>query len=308
MASKSQKEKVQGPAKVSRKTLLEEHESLKALRGDALPGEKLEATMRRKCREMVAHAKSLGWSGPPYCPIELASIYGIKVEETDEDIGGEGCIFPRRDGVVIRFKSGRPAERQRFTISHELAHTRFSNSYEFVRYHNAEEIEDAAHKKFENLCDMGAGELLLPQDDFLPDLESGKMSLLHMEALRTRYNCSIEVVLKRMLDYTKHSCAAAFMTDQPFKDFAAVQGQMRVQWMWKSDSFQSYLKQGALAPKFSNALARAIDTARPFPSSRETWWINGNPRSWYVEAVRLPLVPDAPTYAKIAALLHSRKP
>lgn len=308
MASNSRKELAQGPVKVSRKTLLEEHESLRALRVDALPGEKLEDTMRRKCREMVAYAKGHGWEGPPFCPEELASIHGIKVEETDEDIGGEGCIFPRRGELVIRHKSGRPAERQRFTICHELAHTRFSNSYEFVRHHDGAESDDPAHKKFENLCDIGAGELLLPHDDFVPHLQAGKLCLTHVEKLRALYDCSIEVALKRVLDYTTHPCAAVFVTDVAFKEFTAIRGQMRVQWMWKSETFKSYLKQGVLAPRNSDALSGAADKARPFPIGRETWWVGGKARSWYVEAMRLPVLADAPEYAKVAALLHARKP
>jgi Zn-dependent peptidase ImmA (M78 family) len=62
-------------------------------------------------------------------------------------------------------------ERQRFTIYHELAHTYFPGAFEFVR-HQESFPADQAHRKFENLCDIGAAELLLPYDEFLADIKT----------------------------------------------------------------------------------------------------------------------------------------
>ena len=264
--------------------------------------------MRRKCRDMVAHGKSFGWSGPPFDPSELASIYGIRVEETDEDFGGEGRIFPRSDGVVIEYRAGRIVERQRFTVCHELAHTCFGNAFEFVRHHEAPEEDDPAHKKFEYLCDLGAAELLMPHDEFSADMSGDVMNLARMDVLRGRYISSIEATLGRMLDFTDHSCAAVFLTDEAFKGFPETPGQMRVQWMWKSKTFNGYLKQGTLAPRTSHVLQNAPNVSQPFSKTRETWWIGGKPRSWYIEAVRLPAITGLSAYAKVAALLHARLP
>ncbi len=296
------------PVKRSRKSLFTEHRSLKALEAEALPGENLEDVMRRKCRAMVAHAKCFGWSGPPFDPLELASIHGIRVEATEDDIGGDGRIFPRRGDIVIQYRSGRMLERQRFTVCHELAHTCFSDAFEFVRHNAVADGDDPAHRKFENLCDVGAAELLMPHDEFFAELRANAICMAHMDHLRARYVASTEATLKRMLDCTDHPCAAVFLTDKAFKEFAGVPGKMRVQWMWKSDPFHGYLKPGTLAPTSSAALIRANETPKPFPTRRETWWINNNPRSWYVEAIHLPALPDVASYPKTVALLHARLP
>jgi len=94
----------------------------------------------------------------------------------------------------------------------------------------------------------------------------------------------------------------SFLTDETFKDFPAIRGQMRVQWTWPSKSFNGFLRHGTLASKNSDILQNALEIAQPFSKTRETWWINSKPRSWYVAAVRLPAIPGLSGYAKVAAL------
>jgi len=77
---------------------------------DAKPRETAEEVIRRKCRDLVARGKSRGWVGPPYDPRYLASILGIKVEETNEDFPGDGRIFPRHGRVVIQYRAGQMAD------------------------------------------------------------------------------------------------------------------------------------------------------------------------------------------------------
>jgi hypothetical protein len=256
---------------------------------------------------MVRYAKSVGWSGPPFDPWILASILGIHVEETNDEAIGEGQIFPLGDKVIIQCRAGRILERQRFTICHEIAHTCFPDVYEFVRRQDPEPV-DEAHRKFENLCDIGAGELIMPQEDFLADLNSTHVCLPHACALGSRYVASIEAAIRRVLGLCSHPCAAAFLTDEDFKDFRAVQGRMRVRYYCKSTSFNAFFKPGLLLPAGSCAVSAPESAEKTFPKSRETWWINGKPRSWYVEALRLPVVPAAPDYPKAVALLHARVP
>jgi hypothetical protein len=289
-------------------SILDEHRSLKALQAEAAIGETLEDVMRRKCRAMVAHAKTFGWSGPPFDPTDLASIFDVRVEFTDEQFGSEGRIFPRNGDVVIECSSTTAPERQRFTICHELAHTCFPDVFEFVRAQDGDPDSDPGHKKFENLCDIGAAELLMPHSEFLSDLHTGQMCLSQMDVLRNRYVASIEATLKRMMDMTPHPCAAVFLTDETFKQFPGRTGQLRVKWMWKSSSFKGYLPSGTLAPGASGVLHSVSDTVQPFSKTRETWWISNKPRSWYVEGVRLPAVPGIAAYPKIAVLLHARLP
>jgi hypothetical protein len=285
----------------------EEHPSVVALMAEAHPGESAADVIRRKCRAMVQRAKTFGWSGPPFDPRILASLHDIVVEKTAVDFGSEGRIFPRRGKVVIQLRAGAMIERERFTICHELAHTCFPDAFDFVRHQDASPGDEAC-RKFENLCDIGAAELLLPYDEFHADLQKAHPVLSHTSELSQRYVASIDATMKRMLDLTDHPCAAAFLTDEEFKEFQAVAGRMRVKYFWKSTNFRGFLPPGNLLPKSSCAHSAPPTASKLFPTARETWWINSRPYSWYVESLRLPTIPNNSEYPKVVTLLHSRQP
>lgn len=274
---------------------------------EALPGETESDVIRRKCKAMVDYAKSHKWEGPPFCPKILAGIHGVTVEETGESFDGEGRIFPRRGRVVIQIKKGGNIERRRFTICHELAHTCFPDVYEFVRHYGSS-IGEEEHKRFENLCDVGAGELLMPHLNFLSDIQSSPLSLAMIESLGRRYTASIDAALKRALDVSEHPCAAAFLTNRGFKEFPAVRNRMRIKYFWKSRSFVGFPRPGTLVPGGITPQSAPATAIVAFPKSRETWWINHRPYSWYVELLRLPVIPENQDYPQVVALLHSRKP
>lgn len=263
--------------------------------------------MRRKCRAMVAYARTHGWGGPPYCPKILAGIHGVLIEDTDEVFDGEGRIFPRRGKVVIQVKKGVIHERRRFTICHELAHTCFPDAYEFVRHRSANTAEDE-HKRFENLCDVGAAELLLPHEDFSADLLRHETTMAKAILLGARYEASIDATLRRVLALTSHNCAVAFLTDQAFKEHAALPGGLRIKYYLGSPSFRGFLKPGTIVPSGSVAHTATTVAAPVFPSAPETWIIEEVSKSWFVEALRLPAFPENPDYPKVAALLHPQKP
>lgn len=291
-----------------RSTASDAHPSITALMLEAMEGEKPEDVMRRKCRDLVGWAKNRGWSGPPFDPEILAGLLKIRVEDTLEEFEGDGRIFPHGNRVVIQFRSDRLVERQRFTIFHEIAHTCFPDVFEMIRKHNSSSDQDAGHKKFENLCDIGAGELLLPYEELVADLSAKKFSMQCADELRIRYRASVEATLKRMLDLTSHPCAAVFLTDQSFKNFRAEPHRMLVKWMWKSSTFKGYIPTGTLLPKGSCLVSTCGESSHPFPTSPETWKLNKYPRTWYVETMRLPFVPENLQYPKVVAMLHSRRP
>ncbi len=273
---------------------------------EAHPGEKDVDVIRRKCRALVTRAKTLGWSGPPFDPEMLASIDGIKVEATDEEIDGEGRIFPHRGRVKIQYRRGSMLERRRFTICHELAHTCFPDVFERTRFHHGP-VSDEAHRRFENLCDIGAAELLLPLEDFSRDLAAGA-TLRHAQALGRHYVASIDATVKRLLDLTSLSCAAVFLTDRAFKEFLPSHGRMRVRYCWKSTAFRGYFPVGTLSPPRSAILGALPELADLHVPVKETWWISDKPRSYYIEPLRLPLIPGNLEYPQVLAMLHARKP
>jgi len=83
----------------------------------------------------VTWAKKSGWSGPPYNPEILASLIDIQVEAVASDIRADARIFPTDDGrLIIQYASSTSVERQRFSICHEITHTRFPDCYEETRH------------------------------------------------------------------------------------------------------------------------------------------------------------------------------
>jgi len=273
----------------------------------ALPGEKPVDVVIRKCRKMVAYAKTKGWNGPPFDPRILAGIFKIKVEEAQGEIDGDGRIFPRNGRLVIQYRSGRTEERRRFTICHELAHTCFPDLFVSEHYQNGPSSDDVAFKKFETLCDTGGAELLMPFEDFSTDLRSSSVCMPSAVALSSRYKASIDATLKRVLDlHDKARCAVAFLTARDAGNDRALKGRLRVLYCWKGRDFSGYIPTGTLVPAAS--IACQCDGVNALPVTKETWWIGGKPRTYYVEVHRLPVITENPDYPVVVAMLHTRKP
>lgn len=294
-------------AKRRRKSIAEKiHSSVIALMEEAIGDESPADVMRRKCRAMVNHARSFGWNGPPFDPKILAGLNDIIVEETDSPMDGEGQILPRHGKTVIQYKAGIVAQRQRFTICHELAHTCFPDVFDLVRSRGAETEEDKAHRQFESLCHIGAGELLMPSPEFDQAAVGSYFNADLVHALAAKFDTSIDASIKRLIDCSTEPCAAAFLTDEDFSDFRAWEGRNRVVWYWRGDTMKGYIPSGTLLPKSSGCNGCLVTNADA-PMARETWYIANRPRSFYVEALKLPPVPEKPDYPKVAAILHTRR-
>jgi Zn-dependent peptidase ImmA (M78 family) len=281
------------------------HESIEALLA-AHPGEQSpEKIMRRLAREKVACAKSYLWSGPPYCPKELASLFGIKCREVNHDIDGDGRILLRPNGKIeIEYRSGRMPARQRFTIFHEFAHTLFPDYCTFLPcYHRPNRKQPDPIRQFEHLCDVGASEMLLPADDFMADLS--KLTWLGFESvfkLQNRYHSSIDATIYRMIDLaTSVGFAAAFLTDQ--RGDNSGYGPLWIKHISKNALFKSFVPGGTTPPSNSVAIQCYRNKLELSNAVKETWWINGSPRTWFVQAAQLPAVPEDKNYPKVVALL-----
>lgn len=286
------------------------HKSIQALLA-AYPGHSdPKALIRLLAREKVAFAKKNRWSGPPFCPKIFTSIFGLRCKEVDHDIGGDGRILLYPNGRPwIEYRSGRLPERQRFTIFHEFAHTLFPDYAEFLpRHHQAstKKVPDP-DREFENLCDVGASELLLPIDDFRTHL--GEFPALGFEAihqLSERYQASVEATTYRLVEVVEDApCAVVFFTDQ--KDDRVGPGPLWVKNFSANRCFKSFIWPGTTPPE-NSVVIECYHNNGVTKVTQETWSINGSPHTWMVQATKLPIVPDHPEYAKVAALLFSSKP
>jgi uncharacterized protein DUF955 len=297
----------------TRRNALPGHPSIDALMEYALQNETPDDVIRRRCRELVAAAKGGGWTGPPFDPEILASLNDIFVERATEDIRADARIFPGNEGrLIIQYSASVSVERQRFSICHEIAHTRFPDCYEEVRHRQQQRKLDWKHQELERLCNLGAAELLIPYDDFVAQTENREPSLELANELRQTFGCSMEATLYRMVDLAKVPCAVVFLSERlkrkeerschPEFNFGLPKPEpkFRVDYPRVSKTFSAYFPQHKSAPDSSVVYSATADS---FPSSVEDWEISGLAPA-RVQAVALPVIPDKPQ-RRMAALFSA---
>ena len=257
--------------------------------------------IRTLARAKVAAAMSKGWTGPPFCPHELCSLFGIRCREVQHDIGGEGRLLLRKGGPWIEYRCDRPPERQRFTIFHEFAHTLFPDYCEFVRHHANEDLSKA-DTEFENLCDVAAAEMLFPSTEFCRDLASGKLTLAALHELRRLYGASLDATTHRAVECEPTvPCAAAFLTDQ--RGAFSGGGPLWVKYARHGRLFHGFVWPGTEPPAGSVAIACYQTADGLISQHRETWVVRGRRYPVLAEAAKLPPVPSDPAYSKVVTLL-----
>lgn len=261
--------------------------------------------MRRLAREKVAFAKRYRWEGPPFCPLALTSLFGIRCKEVDHDIGSEGRILPYPNGQLwIEYRSGRLKERQRFTIFHEFAHTFFPDFCDLAPHHYTIQRKPTdPEDEVEKLCDIAASEMLLPIGEFRAHAYSiPKACCEALRDLSAIYVASPDATIRRFVEmHESLACAAVFLTDQ--KGEYPGKGPLWVQYCCCSPLFKGYFPGGTAAPWNSLAVQCLNDGKGITPSAKETWWISDKPRSYLVQALKLPDIPEAPNYPKVVALM-----
>jgi hypothetical protein len=262
--------------------------------------------MRHLARSKVAYAKRFGWSGPPFCPKEFTSLFNVRCIEVDHDIGGDGRILLNPKGnLEIEYKKGYLPERQRFTIFHEFAHLLFPDYCEFLPHHHTPDDSDSVeHKRFEYLCDVGATEMLFPQEEFESDLKlHSHLGLDEIDALRKRYHASIDATTQRAIALGgRFPVSAAFLTDQQGKHQGP--GPLWVKYSKKTSRFNGFIWPGTCPPLNSVALECYRTKATFNALIQEVWSIKGQRKNFRIQAVKLPDVPANPHYPKVLVLFH----
>ena len=188
------------------------HKSVRALIRAAGGGDP-EAIIRQKARDLVAWAKQHGWTGPPYEPLVLASLRGIKTKATAQLFSAEAQLTPVRGRqLILEFNPDRSAGRKNFSICHEIAHTLFDDCFEMVRQRRAEPDRYGPESEVEQLCQIAAAEILMPEEDFGRDLKRGVFSMHMVRPLMDRYAASREAILRRMVAFSNRPSAVVFLS------------------------------------------------------------------------------------------------
>ena len=159
-----------------------------------------EEILRNLVREKLTEARSFIWDGPPFDPQILASIIGIPCEKSDKLFRSEDAeLHPTEDGkLVIRYNPDKPKTRQNFSIAHEIAHTFFPEyGDQYKARHRIGQFNPENEVEF--LCDLGAGEIIMPTPEFDLDVKSMGISLKTLEKLSKLYEASSEATAIRMI-------------------------------------------------------------------------------------------------------------
>ena len=144
-------------------------------------------------RASVLAAVEEGWTGPPFDPIELATLRQIRVRPNAAIPDARVSLV--EDYFEIQYNPNRPRARVNFSIAHEIAHTFFPDCADAVRNRSSSSWHEHSWE-LEMLCNIGAAELLMPFHSFALDVP---VSIEQLMRLRRTFQVSAEAVLLRFV-------------------------------------------------------------------------------------------------------------
>lgn len=234
--------------------------------------------IRQAARDLVSNAFDAGWNGPPFDPLELAAL--LKIDVLPNDAISEAQLVPiAPKRVRIEYNPHERPSRIRFSLSHEIGHTLFSDCEEAVRHRAAKKDLNAWELEF--LCDIAASEILLPYGVFVQDAKATPPRMRNLMSLSDRYQASLEAVLLRFAETSEDDCSVIFARfDGPSE------GPLSVQYSKGSSRFEPKISTGYTIPRAS----KAYECVNPGWTShgREHWKVFDS--DYDIECIGLPAV------------------
>ncbi|MCX7427273.1 MAG: ImmA/IrrE family metallo-endopeptidase [Planctomycetia bacterium] len=215
-------------------------------------------------------------------------------------LSAEAQLTPLPDRqLLLEFNPERADVRRNFSICHEIVHTFFTDCFEVVSQRKSNPTTYGPNSEIEQLCQIGAAELLMPTQDFLNDLAQVQFSMRSVRFLSDRYVASREAVLRRMIQLGDRPAAIVFLsrrlspnerrkarTPPLIADLDDPAAKMRILYAVSSPAFPVFLPRHKSVPDDSCIYAASgIDDVT---SQQETWDLEGFGR-WRVEAMTLPV-------------------
>ena len=248
-------------------------------------------------KEKIKKALTLGWEGPPFCPIKLASILGINTATIEKNSNYDARIITMPNNqLVIDYNNNKPITRINFSICHEIIHTFFPDQFKMIRLRYKNKKKFDPNQELEKLCDIGAAELLMPANSFQKDLEKYGLKLESVKLLSDRYKASKEAIINRMIHLSGIKCAAIIieLTYKPSQTANENQmtlnfivdgpkPKMRVQYTIRSEYFNIFIPQHKSIPDDS-CVYDAVKQNKII-KSKECWEING------LESINIEVMP-----------------
>lgn len=157
----------------------------------------------RRARELNERLRQFERIDNPRKRLEiLASLVGITVSPMAESPGS----VQNRAALLFRNSSGQrhayydPSQsegRANFSIAHEIVHSFFPNSMTGARFRSVHTDNSREATELERLCDLGASELLMPEEGFTVEL-GGEFGLDIAPRLANTFGSSYEATVYRL--------------------------------------------------------------------------------------------------------------
>lgn len=259
--------------------------------------------IRRRVGRIVEEATKLGWTGPPFEMHILASLHGFVVRK-DESLSSEqdGCLVPGARPQILVNPSISP-RRARFTIAHEVVHTLIPDP-SASEGHRHWKYRREAQSPVEQLCQVGAGELLMPTVYLRREASGEPVTSDAVMHVHEAFDVSVEAALRNLVDLSHHGCAMCVLrmmnkpselhdgnqVSLPGLDPPVPEKRLRIVYSWTSRAWDGrYLPSFKSVPEESVAYRASHQT---FRSAEEDWTGVGGLGACMVEVIRQPGDPD----------------
>lgn len=173
-----------------------------------------------------------------------------------------GCLVtdPNSGAMEIRLRKSDHPRRQRFSGFHEIAHT-FMPGYQLqMQWRCDPPLLDRRKVDLEALCDVGAGELLLPRRLLVPDLSEADFGMQMICDVSDAYDASLQASGHRIVDLWPEDAMflVAEVQNKPTeRSTPTAPPRLRVSYAWCRGNWPFIRRFKSVAPE--DPLARALE-------------------------------------------------
>ena len=159
--------------------------------------------------------------------LEASVVSGLSSDGYIEPLGRSFA-----DGFRMVLRGGSARTRNRFTIAHELCHTFFYELVPELKYGSK-----GPDPEEERLCNLGAGELLMPAKPLKRHARKCAVSIDSLEELAEIYVVSPEAMLLRLRSLKLWNCELSYWRPRSSGfSLDRIVGGRKVSWVWRDDS------------------------------------------------------------------------
>lgn len=238
-----------------------------------------EALTLRRAQNAFYSCLEKGLDGPPYDPLRIAEMLGIGVESSESVVEARTIRGPQGN-FSIQYNPQRPRARMRFSIAHEIMHVLLA-SEGANEWHRSGKVASRAEWENEMLCNLGAAEFLLPQEDIAGALTPGEFTINSVNEMRKKFDVSVETIL---LKFVRNTRQAVFVFSA---SYSAKGGEaLCLDYFVPSNSWKFDIRKGYEIPAGSKAYS--CDTLGFTAKASEKLFVEGKKIHW--EAIAIPAI------------------